>query len=167
MKSLFAIVALISLVAAVGCSKSEPQTPAVTANAPDKPRQPADAKPVVAKKPIVAEKPIAGEADKTFSLSVPFDSIELTQGEQQAVLIGINRGTDFRERVAIEVTGLPAGVTLETADPVIEHGSSDVTLMFKAAADASLGDFTVKVTGRTSSSGADFTKEFKVIVAQK
>ena len=65
------------------------------------------------------------------------------------------------------MTGLPDGVTLETVDPVIKHGSPDVTLMLKAASDASLGTFTVKVTGHTASSGGDFSKEFKVIVAQK
>jgi hypothetical protein len=56
---------------------------------------------------------------------------------------------------------------VETSDPVIKHGSTGVTLLLKAAGDAALGDFTVKVTGHTASSGADFTQEFKITVAQK
>jgi len=39
--------------------------------------------------------------------------------------------------------------------------------MFKAASDAALGEFMVKVKGHTASSGADFTKEFKMTVAEK
>lgn len=134
----------------------------------------ADKKPVVKKsiasdadkKPVV-EKPIPGEADKTFSLSVPFESVGLTQGEEKSVLIGINRGENFREEVTIEVSDLPTGVTLATTDPSITHGSTDATLKFKAASDAALGDFTVKVKGHTASSGADFTKELKMTVAKK
>ena len=74
MKSLFAGLALISLVAAVGCNQSASETPKVTAKASDTQQQPVKTNPTVVKKPIV------GEADKTFSLSVPFDSIELAQG---------------------------------------------------------------------------------------
>ena len=39
--------------------------------------------------------------------------------------------------------------------------------MLKVASDAALGDFTVKVTGRTASSGPDFSEEFMMTVAQK
>lgn len=83
------------------------------------------------------------------------------------MLIGINRGEDFREEVAIEVSGLPQGVTLETGTPVIKQGDTDAALMLKAAPDAALGDFTIKVKGQTASSGADFSKEVKLTVAQK
>jgi uncharacterized membrane protein len=160
MKRSFAGLALLTLVAAVGCnqSKMDPSEPTAVSESSNQSVEP---------KQTTVKKPIAGEADATFSLSVPFESIALTQGEQKPVLIGINRGKDFREQVAIALTGLPAGVTLETADSVIAHGSMDATLVLKAAADASLGTFTVKVTGHTTSSGADFSKEFKVIVTQK
>lgn len=161
MKTLaFGMCALMMFVA-VGCNESTPERSKATATA-EKPAQPV----TTVQKPVV-EKPIAGEADKTFSLSVPFESVALAQGEEKSVLIGINRGENFREEVAIEVSGLPAGVTLATTDPLISHGSTDATLKFKAAGDAALGDFTVKVTGHTASSGADFTKEFKMTVAKK
>lgn len=150
--------------AAVGCNNSDPEDSKATATT----EQPAQ--PVTVMKPVIEEpgieETIAGETDMTFSLSVPFESVALTQGEEKSVLIGINRGENFREEVAIEVSGLPEGVTLETTDPSIKHGSTDATLMFKAASDAALGDFTAKVTGNTASSGADFTKEFKMTVAE-
>ena len=114
------------------------------------------------KKPVVEEP--AGEADRTFSLSVPFESVALTRGAEKSMLIGINRGENFREDVTIKVSNLPQGVTLETVDPVIESSETDATLMLKAAADAALGDFTFEVKGHTASSRADFSKEVKVTV---
>jgi uncharacterized membrane protein len=156
MKTISTGLIVLALAAAVGCGKSTTESPQAAA-----PAQPA--KPEL----TVAKKPIAGEADSTFSLSVPFEAVALIQGEEKPVLIGINRGENFGEEVAIKVSGLPAGVTVETSDPVIKHGSTGVTLLLKAAGDAALGDFTVKVTGHTASSGADFTQEFKITVAQK
>ena len=84
-----------------------------------------------------------------------------------AVLIGINKGENFREQVAIKMTELPMGVTLETADPVIKQGTTEVTLMLKAASDAVLGDFNIKLTGHTASSGTDFSKEIKLTVSKR
>jgi uncharacterized membrane protein len=160
MKTLSVALLVLTLLGAVGCTQNASEGPGATT--PPAIRE-QSAKPVVTE----AEKPIAGEADSTFSLTVPFEAVTLTQGEQQPVLVGINRGQNFAEQVTIKVSGLPAGVTLETADPAIEPGSTDVTLILKAAADASLGDFTAELTGQTASSGADFSKEFKITVAEK
>ena len=140
------------VVGLVGCSGGDSMGPTA-----------APTKPVV----TTANKPIAGEADNTFSLSVPFQAITLKQGEEKAVVIGINRGANFGEEVALKVAGLPEGVTLDPADPVIKPGSTDANLVLKAERDAALGDFTVKVTGQTASSGADSSNEFKITVTQK
>jgi len=171
MKTLAIGVCAFVMFAAFGCNKSTPDSSQANALAKKSSQPVTTVKKPVVEKPTVekplAEEPIAGEADRTFSLSVPFESVALTQGEENSVLIGINRGENFREEVAIEVSGLPEGVTLETKAPSIEHGSTDATLKFKASSDAALGDFTAKLTGRTASSGADFTKNFKMTVAKK
>ena len=159
MKTTFVGLLVLTLLATVGCTWNSSKDPKATAPAARK----QSGEPVK----TVAKKPIAGEAAGTFSLSVPFESVALTQGGEQDVLIGINRGENFGEEVAINVSGLPAGVTMETVDPVITPGSTGVTLTLKAADDATLGDFTVKVTGHTASSGADFTQEFKITVTQE
>lgn len=143
------------LVGLVGCSGSDSVGPTATST-----RTPT--KPVV----TTANKPIAGEADNTFSLSVPFQAITLKQGEEMAVVIGINRGANFGEEVALKVAGFPEGVTLDPTDPVIKPGSTVANLVLKAERDAALGDFTVKVTGQTASSGADSSNEFKITVTQ-
>lgn len=159
MKTLGIGLLLLALAVAVGCTKSSQESE--QSNKPQESEQ--SNKPVK----VVAKKPIAGEADKTFSLSVPFESVTLTQGEEKSMLIGINRGENFREEVEIKVSGLPQGVTLETAKPVIKQGDTDAALTLKAAPDAALGDFTIKVTGLTASSGADFSKEVNLTVAEK
>ncbi len=158
---------VLTLASAVGCTEDSSEGPQATA--PRETRQavaPRETQQSNEPVKVVANKPVPGEADKTFSLSVPFDTVKLTQGEEKSILIGINRGENFREEVAIEVSDLPEGVTLETAKPVIETGDTDVTLLLKATPDAAVGDFTFKVTGSTTSSGADFTQEVKLTVAQ-
>jgi uncharacterized membrane protein len=150
---------MLTLVAAVGCNQSSPISTQETAQATPEPQSEPET--------TVAMKPIFGEADNTFSLSVPFESVDLAQGEEKAIRIGINRGENFREQVAIKTDELPMGVTLETVDPLIEPGSADVNLMLKAASDAALGDFTFKVTGHTASSGPDFSHEIKLTVTER
>ncbi|MFO7907120.1 MAG: hypothetical protein ACQESR_01915 [Planctomycetota bacterium] len=145
----------LTLLGAVGCGQNASEDPEATAPAKDE----QSAKPG-------EKKPIAGEADNTFSLSMPFEAVTLAQGEEQSVLIGIDRGESFAEQVDITVSDLPAGVTLETADPAIKPGSTDVTLVLKAADDASLGDFTAKMTGHTASSAPDFSEEFMITVTE-
>lgn len=158
---------LLALAVAIGCSGSSPE--GEEAAKPDKADK---AEPKVAKTPdeaerTVAMKPVPGETEQTFSLSVPFESLTLEQGEEQSFRIGINRGENFREEVEIELSGLPEGVTVvETEDPVIDPGSTGVTLTLQAAGDAALGDFTFKVMGHTASSGEDFSKEMNITIAQ-
>lgn len=159
MRSLFTGLFVLTLAVAGGCTGSSSDGP--QAGTPPTSDQSSD--PVR----VTANKPVAGEADKTFSLSMPFESVTLTQGEEKSMLIGINRGENFREEVEIEVSDLPQGVTLETAKPVIKQGDTDAELMLKAGPDAALGDFTFTVKGHTTSSGADFSKEVKLTVAQK
>ena len=157
MKTLGIGLCVFVMFTAFGCSGSATKESKATA-ATKEPAEPVR---------TVVNKPIAGDADETFSLSVPFESVSLTQGEDKSVLIGINRGENFREQVAIKLSDLPEGVSLETTDPVIEQGTTDATLMLKAASDAALGDFTFKVTGHTASSGADFSKEIKLTVSKR
>jgi len=153
MKKLTLSLSALLLATAAGCGQSSPEVQKTA-----KPAGPVE---------TTAMKPIAGEADRTFSLSVPFEAVSLTQGGEADVKIGINRGQDFAEEVALKLSDLPMGVTLDTKDPKITQGSTAVTLLLKADADAALGDFTVKVTGHTASSSADSSEEIKLKVAQK
>lgn len=159
MRTSFAGLLVLGLLVAVGCSQDKPGGPGVA----ESPNSEEAATPA----PTVAAKPILGEGENTFSLSMPFRSVTVNQGEEKSVVIGINRGRNFGEEVKIKLAGLPAGVSMTTAEPVIKHGSTDAEIVLQAADDAALGDFTVKVTGHTASSGADASNEFKLTIAQK
>lgn len=159
MKKIFMTLCMVALAHSMGCNRATPD--GATATKSDSSGTSDEATRTVVKKPV------AGEADHTFSLSVPFRSVALSQGGETSVQIGINRGDNFGEQVEVKVSGLPQGVTVETKEPVIMQGSTGVELTFKAASDAALGDFTAKVTGQTASSGADYSKEIELTVSQK
>ncbi len=147
MKTSFAGLLMSALIALTGCSQgSTPGGPGVTT-----PRQ---------------RQPAYGEAEKTFNLSVPRLSTTLHQGETKEVAIGIERGKNFEGDVTFEFAEGPEGVTIASSSPIIKHGDTAAKVTLKAAADASLGDFTVKVTGHPTE-GPDSTSEFKITVAKK
>ena len=119
MRSSFARLLMMMLVACAGCSQAIPGGPGVT-----KPSQ----------KP-----PAYGEADNTFNLSVPHMSTTLHQGETKDISIGIDRGKNFDEDVTLTFADGPKGVTLDSTNPVIMHGDTEAKVTFKATTDASLG----------------------------
>ncbi len=110
------------------------------------------------------KKPMTGQIDDTFSLSMP--SMKVNQGETVTASVGIDRGTNFSEDVSLKLNDLPKGVTLESASPLIKHGDKETKLTLKAAEDAALGDFTVKVTGHPTK-GADAVSELKISVVKQ
>jgi len=106
------------------------------------------------------------QAEDSFSLSVPMFATKIKQGESKAVTVGISRGKNFGEDVELKLDGLAKGVTIEPAAPVIKHGDKEAKLTFKAADDAALGDFTVKIIGHPEK-GGDATNELKLTVEKK
>jgi hypothetical protein len=144
MNRTFAGLLVVALVALVGCGGKD------TAGGPG------------ATDPT-SKKPLYGQADNTFNLTAP--STSLKQGETKAVSIGIKRGTNFQEDITLKFANVPQGVTFDPASPVIRHGETETKVTLKAAADASLGDFTVKVTGNPTK-GSDGSTELKLTVTK-
>ena len=143
MKSSFAGLAVMTLAAMTGCTQGTPGGPGTT-----------------------GKNPAYGQAADTFNLSVPVMSSALQQGEQIEATVGIKRAKNFDEDVALKFADVPKGVTVEPASPVIKHGDTGAKITFKAASDAALGDFAIKVTGHPAK-GADASNEFKLTVAKK
>lgn len=112
-------------------------------------------------------KPVIGEAEETFTLSVPMLSTSMAQGETKSITIGISRGTNFDDDVMIKIGELPQGVTVTPANPTLPAGEEEVKLSVTAAADAALGDFTIKLTGTPSKGGKDAKNELKLTVAKE
>ncbi len=110
-----------------------------------------------------SEQKALGQSDNTFSLNTPMMATKLAQGETAIVSIGINRGDNFSEDVSLKLTGLPDGLTLDPASPLITNSDKEAAFTLKAADDAALGDFTVVITGHPTN-GADAVAEMKVSV---
>jgi hypothetical protein len=68
--------------------------------------------------------------------------------------------------VTLNFADEPKGVTIETPNPVIKHGDNEANVMVKAAPDAAVGDFTVKVMGHPAA-GPNATSDLKISVAKK
>jgi len=109
---------------------------------------------------------VVNPADDAFTLSPPNSTTHIKQGESKVVEIGIKRGKNFGQDVSLKLDGLPKGVTADPAGPDIKAGQEDAKVTLKAADDAALGEFTVKVTGHPKT-GADATNEFKLTVDKK
>ena len=111
-----------------------------------------------------AEKPpLVGQADNTFNLSAPTTSLK--QGESKVVLIGIKRGTNFQEDVTLKFSDLPKGVSFEPSNATIKHTETEGKVTLMVAADAALGDFTIKLTGHPTK-GSDGSTELKISIAK-
>ena len=143
MKRFIATLSMMTLVAAVGCGdKSKPGGPGTTGT--DK------------------NQPVVGTADNTFTLDVP-NSVSLKQGESKEEKITIKRGKNFDQDVALTFNNLPAGVTITPADASLKKSDKEILVRVVAAADAAIGDFTVRIVGKPGT-GADATSDMKLTV---
>lgn len=111
--------------------------------------------------------PVVGQTDNSFTLDVPNLSTSIKQGETKMVSIGIKRGKNFDQDVALKLDGLPAGLTADPAAPWLKKGEEEAKFNLKAADDAAVGDFTVKVQGKPAKDGATAANEFKITVDKK
>lgn len=145
MKSSIAVLLITTSMMLTGCNEGESGGPG--ASLPD------------------SEQSTIGKTDNTFSLDTPMLSIDLTQGEAEAFLIGIKRTDNFNQDVQLRFDDLPMGVTITPQVPLIKHGDMESKMTIAAEPDAALGDFTVKVSGHPSEGDAA-TSEFTVTIDQ-
>lgn len=145
MKSTLVASLVLGLVAFTGCNKGTEGGPGAT-NA--------------------SNKSGLGQAEDTFSLTVPTLSTTLKQGESKVVDLGIKRGKNFDQDVTLKFDNVPQGVTIDPRSPAIKHGDNEAKVTVKAAEDAAVGDFTVKVTGHPTK-GAGATNELKLTIQKK
>lgn len=146
MKRLVPVLFVGTILALTGCTKSEPGGPG--AALPE------------------SEQDTIGQTDNSFSLDVPMTSTDITQSETDEVTIGIKRGADFDQDVALNFTNVPAGLTITPTAPSIGREDSETKLTLSAAADAAIGDFTIMIIGHPAT-GPDANAELKVSVNQK
>ncbi|HLW65579.1 MAG TPA: hypothetical protein VKS79_09695 [Gemmataceae bacterium] len=145
MKITFASLLVLGLVAFTGCDKGTQGGPGAT---------------------NPSNRNTISQDDDTFKLSVPTFSTSIKQGESKVVDIGIKRGKNFDEDVSLKFDNLPKGVSLDPAAPAIKHGDKDTKVTLKAANDAAVGDFTVRVIGHPTK-GPDASNDMKLSVEKK
>jgi hypothetical protein len=147
--------AAAGLIAMVGCNTGTPGGPGA-----DKAKE--QAKESTLKK--IEDKVV--QPENTFTLSVPTLSTSLKQGETKVVAVGVHRGKNFDENVAVKFEALPEGVTIDPAAPTIKKGDKETKVNVKAAGDAALGEFSVKVIGHPDK-GPDAANTLKLAVKKQ
>src|SRR5262249_11004467 len=97
--------------------------------------------------------------ENSFKLDLPNLETSVKQGEKKTVTVGISRGKNFNQDVKLDF-GLPPGLKMSPASPVIKAGDKNVEVSFEAAKDAALGHHTINVTGTpaTGDKGASTLK---------
>jgi len=148
MRQIYVTLAAASIIGFIGCNKSTPGGPGVSES------------------PTNGKKPIIGQEEKTFTLATPTLSTRMKQGETKEVTISINRGKNMDDDVQLKFEDLPKSLTIEPMNAAIKHDDTEAKITLKAADDASVGDFTIKVTGHPTK-GADAMSELKVTIAKK
>jgi len=114
----------------------------------------------------------SGEQDERLAVGQPNDTFRLSrgqasikQGETKSVSITIDRATNFDQDVTLLIADLPRGLTIDIAEPKIAAGDTEARFALTAAADASLGDFSVTVTGHPVN-GGDASNKLEITVTK-
>jgi hypothetical protein len=86
-------------------------------------------------------------SDQHFALKLPVDTVNIEQGAETKLKIGIDRSFGFKGEVELSVEGLPDGAT---ADPVkIAKNRQDAQLVIKVDESAKPQTTELKVVGKT------------------
>lgn len=101
--------------------------------------------------------------DHTFQLARGDESIK--QGETLSGSIAIDRAGNFDQDVTLLIAALPRGLSVDIAPPRIGRGDTEVRFTLTATADASLGDFSIAVTGHPTA-GWDATNQLDITVTK-
>lgn len=110
--------------------------------------------------------PLLGPKEGQFELSPPTFSKKIKQGASEPVTIGIKRGKNFDEDVALSFDKVPDHVTLDPAAPTIKKGEKDVKVTVKVGETAGLGEHDIMVTGKPAK-GPSVTEKLKITIEKK
>ncbi|MGZ0169592.1 MAG: PPC domain-containing protein [Planctomycetales bacterium] len=90
---------------------------------------------------------VAEVSEQHFALKLPLDTVNIEQGAETKLKIGIDRSFGFKGEVELSVEGLPEGVT---ADPVkIAKNRQDAQLVIKVGESAKPQVANIRVIGKT------------------
>jgi hypothetical protein len=87
----------------------------------------------------------ANPSKPNFSLRASPDTLNFGQRASEVVTVSVDRSGGFDGEVALEVEGLPSGVTASQA--VLSAGMTSVPITLTAASDAPKGGFSYRIVG--------------------
>jgi uncharacterized membrane protein len=103
--------------------------------------------------------------NRTFSLKAPTLSTTIKQGDTQTVTLTVDRDSDFKQTIKLQVTE-PKGIHADlNKTQVTAADPKDTSLTIKVDKDAPLGDHVIKVTG-TPETGSATSVDVKVTVEE-
>jgi uncharacterized membrane protein len=146
MRTLFASLLGVSLVALLGCeTKSPPGGPGAKAPTTGTSRA---AAPATTERSATAEKPIVDNRSATFKLETPLTATTLKQGEKKEVKVSISRGSNFKEDVALKfMPPADAGLKVDNPPQQLTGGQDSVSVWIEADKNAKLGKHEITVEG--------------------
>ncbi len=92
-------------------------------------------------------KPTAAIADQPILLTTSVDSVTLLRGGEAKFKVLANRRAGFADELALQVEGLPEGVTVSNS-PKLQKGQNQQDIVLKADATAKLLTSRLKITGQ-------------------
>ncbi|HKI34686.1 MAG TPA: hypothetical protein VKA46_22710 [Gemmataceae bacterium] len=110
--------------------------------------------------------PLFGPKEGEFSLHTPTFAAKIKQGASDVVTIGIKRGKNFDEDVALSFSKVPDHVTLDPKNPVIKKGDTEAKVTVKVGEEAGLGDHEITLRGQPTK-GPEVGGTFKITVEKK
>jgi hypothetical protein len=134
MKALCTVFVILSSIALVGCSGSTSDKDKVGGPGAS---QSSDKTPS-----------LTGPKEGEFALKPPLLSESVKQGASDVVTIGISRGKNFDENVALAFTDVPSDVTIEPKVTAIKKDEKEAKVTVKVGDKAPLGKHDIKVTGK-------------------
>jgi hypothetical protein len=167
MRWISGIITLVLVITLIGCSRGNPGGPgAVKDKATDKvtttDKVTSTDKTTTTDK-ASTDKTSTVDSSKTFTLDPPNLSTNIKQGEEIQLSIGINRGKNFDQDVSLKFEGVPKGIEITEGAKTFKKTEDKAKVSLKAAKDAELGDFTIKVVGQPAT-GPDASNTFKITV---
>ena len=92
-----------------------------------------------------------------FALQLPEDAINLAAGDEAGakVKLTVDRSAGYKGEIEVTAEGLPEGVSLE--GNTIGKNRPNATLVFKATDAAKIGVASIRLVGRATEEGTDFT----------
>ncbi len=100
-------------------------------------------------------------AKPEFELSLATDVVTIERGKPTPMKLVADRGPGVKEEIALQVEGLPAGVTVTPL--VIKADQKEVSLSFVAADGTKVQAASLKITGKISKDGKELVQQAVVV----